>query len=122
MGTGRTRTQPGTRPALAGASVLFVFGLLAAASIEPLRPAAVSRDTQTERAAVRELTSTLAKAVRSLVENASHKPVAYASTVPARWEPFELIRCSAPLAPSLVPGAVPLLRHDLLDLPPPARA
>ncbi len=122
MPSPRHSPKPGTRPALAGASVLFVFGLLAAASVDPLRLIPVSREAPAERVAVRELTATLAKAVRSLVENASHKPIAYASPVPTRWEPFELIRCSEPSAPSAAPGAAPLLRHALLDLPPPARA
>lgn len=123
MGSIRPSSGPSARPAIAGASVLFVFGLLAAASIDPFRPAVrETRETQGERASVRELTATLAKAVRSLVETASQRPVASLSVRVDPWEKGEAFVATLPPEAAGLRSSPPRLRHALLDLPPPAAA
>jgi len=110
------------RAPLAGVSALLVVSLFLGASLNAAKPAlgSAQRETMSERAAVRQLTASLAKAVRQLVGSDQHKPCLYtpAALLGATARPAALM-AGADAGP--VPS-VPLLRAALLDLPPPARA
>lgn len=110
------------RPALAGASALLVLGLIVTASLDPARSSRreLARE-QMERVSVRELTATLAKAVRTLVETAAQKPVVLAASRLAAWDRDDGLVARRPVATDAAAPVV-LLRHDLLDLPPPVLA
>lgn len=97
---------------------LFLLGLLVAATSDPLR--ASGREATPERGTVRELSAALVKVVRGLVASGQHTPVA---APPASTDDAPCGACSTPLA-DLSPDRprIALLRHALLDLPPPARA
>lgn len=95
-----------------------MLGLLVAATSDPLRSA--GREATPERGAVRELSAALVKAVRGLVASRQHAPAAAAPTSTGDAIPgadsFPLV------APSPGRPRIALLRHALLDLPPPMRA
>jgi hypothetical protein len=112
-----------SRPTLAGASVLLVLGLLVSASADPLRTASreVGRE-HPDRTTVRELTATLAKAVRTLVETASQKAVASMPCRATAWDRADGLTAESAAAPACTPSGRARLRHDLLDLPPPVIA
>lgn len=124
MSTPTPRPAAGSRPSVAHATALLVLSLIVAASIDPLRPIAreVQRETAPERAAVRELTATLAKAVRSLCGSPTVKPVSLAAVVSIGSGGGDA-RCVGRFAAhrASAPGPV-RLRVALLDLPPPVRA
>jgi hypothetical protein len=67
------------------------------------------------------LTATLAKAVRSLCGSPTVKPVALAGIASAAAQAAVATVAVRGLAPDAPPAPV-LLRAELLDLPPPARA
>ena len=115
-------TRPGPRPSVAHATAVLVLSLVVAASIDPLRPIAreVQRETAPERAAVRELTATLAKAVRSLCGSPTVKPVALAGAIRATADASAAVGQSD-TAPADRDQPRPVMpRVELLDLPPPA--
>ncbi len=103
--------------------MLLVLGLLVSASADPLRAASreVGRE-HSDRATVRELTATLAKAVRTLVETASQKAVASMPSRITTWDRTEGLTAETVAAPTRIPSDGARLRHDLLDLPPPVVA
>lgn len=119
-------SHPVHRPAsplrgpLSGVSALVVVGLLLGASFRALEPAVreVQRETGADRIAVRQISATLAKAVRELVGSDTHKPCAH--------QPSGLTVAAATLGRALatwLSAIMPsqrLLRTELLDLPPPA--
>lgn len=102
--------------------MVFVLGLLVAASVEPLRPLAreLHRETRPERAAVRELSAALAKAVRGLVASSAHKPVAHAPFAAPSVGRLAVEDFAGPVPGT---GSVPPPRHlcrlELIDTPPP---
>lgn len=120
------KTKPGqpARHGVAHATAALVLGLLVAASIDPLRPIAreVQRETAPERAAVRELTATLAKAVRSLCGSPTVKPVALAGAAASAIDADGAATATRGRDASDAAPAPVRLRAELLDLPPPARA
>jgi hypothetical protein len=115
-----SRTGPALRARLAGISALLVVSLFLGASLNAAKPAVreAARDSAAERMAVRELTVSLARAVRHLVGSDQHKPCLNA--VPGR--PISIaIRAARPVCDERrSPPVVMLLRTGLLDLPPPA--
>ena len=121
MTTEPTKSATGLRAPLAGVSALLVVSLFLGATLTA-KPAIrdAGRDNAVERAAVRQLTASLAKAVRQLVGSDQHKPGLHtvalvglgAERLAALPRPIETAR--RPL--------IPLLRATLLDLPPPANA
>ena len=115
--------RPAPRHGVAHATAVLVLGLIVAASVEPLRPIAreVQRETAPERAAVRELTATLAKAVRSLCGSPTVKPVAFAAARTFGPLHSDEIEHGTPSTAREGPVGPALLRTELLDLPPPAR-
>lgn len=107
------------RTALAGASALVVVALVLGADLKSPRPMVreSQRDSMVERAAVRHLTESLARAVRDLV-GPQHQPAIHAQ--------LGLDLVPAPAAGSWPPSADQvggvlciLLRPEMLDLPPP---
>lgn len=114
-----TRPASTLRGPLTSVSALLVVGLLVGTSLRVVQPAVgqVHRDAGTDRAAVRQLTATLAAAVRDMVGSDRHKPALRS----VRW--VDSARGAA--ARVVTAGGVPapermLLRTELLDLPPPA--
>jgi hypothetical protein len=109
------------RSALAGASALMVVALVLGADLKAARPAVrdLQRDAAVERAAVRHLTASLARAVRDLVGPQSHKSAihAFVATDVGSAEVAGAVR--AGFAPERA-SPLDLLRAALLDLPPPA--
>ncbi|MFM9996000.1 MAG: hypothetical protein ACKVU4_09380 [Phycisphaerales bacterium] len=122
MAAGPSRSTSAPRSALAGASVVFVLGLLVAASVEPLRPWAreLHRETLPERAAVRELSAALAKAVRGLVASGAHKPVAHALfAAPSLESRLVEVFTNRVVGVGSLPPPRHLRRLELIAMPPP---
>ena len=120
--TNESRSVAIARGPLAGISALLVFSLFLGVSLNAGKPAMQerARDTAAERVAVRQLTASLARAVRHLVGSDQHKPclnrlAAFGPGVAelARVPVMARVECLPP---------VPLLRTGLLDLPPPTLA
>lgn len=106
-----------------GASALLVLSLLLVASVDPWRSLGREslRETSAERAVVRELAVTIAKAVRHLAGADHLKSAPRCAPAPA-WDPMPA-PAFAVVAPDVY--AAPrdrALRAELLDLPPPAAA
>jgi len=115
-----TRSASTFRGPLTSVSALLVVGLLVGTSLRVMDPVIRShhRDSGTERAAVRQLTATLARAVRELVGSDTHKPSAGQSVRTGLGEALAHGRQIAPSDPPSIRGRH--LRTELLDLPPPA--
>ena len=119
MATSEPRAGQTLRAPLAGVSALLVFSLFFGASLNASGPAMQeSRREAGERIAARQLTVTLARAVRQLVGSDQHKPCLHA----AAHGPVSIAeRASRPVRDErLVTPGVMLLRTSLIDLPPPA--
>ena len=104
---------------MSGASVLLVVGVMLAASLDglgPIRPC--QRDAGSERAAVRQITQSFARAVRELVGSDRHKPMVRPSLPPI---PDAGVAFSARHRAEM-PRPAARLRSALIDLPPPTRA
>jgi hypothetical protein len=104
---------------MSGASVLLVVGVMLAASLDglgPIRPC--QRDAGSERAAVRQITQSFARAVRELVGSDRHKPMVRPS-LPRVPEAGDVL-CARLGADE--PRQAVRLRSALIDLPPPRRA
>jgi len=97
-----------------------MVGLLVGTSLRAMDPGIRDhhRDSGTERAAVRQLTATLARAVRELVGSDTHKPSTSQSVRSGMGEALTHGRQLAPSDPPALRGRH--LRTELLDLPPPA--
>lgn len=107
---------PPVRNALASASAILLMGMLAAATLELADPT-MRREPVSERAAVRQLTVTLARAVRGIVgEERAHAAAAPAATVAVSPAPAAATVRPAERGAS---AGERLLRAELLDLPPP---
>ena len=121
----RQNSQPANlRAALIGASALVVVALVLGADLSA-RSAVVrigteaQRESLVDRPAVRQLTTTLARAMRELTDPPAQDP---AISAHLSWDlgliaPVGAIR-ALPAADR--PGAVAMLLPELLDLPPPA--
>jgi hypothetical protein len=111
--------QTSPRSAFSGICTLLAVGLLVGASLSAVQPGIrdLGRDTAVERAAVRNLTVTLARAVRDFVGDKT-KP----AKLPAARGPLSKPAPAWRIAPTVERlGSAPLsLRVELLDLPPPA--
>lgn len=116
------RTVSPFRGPLTSVSALLVVGLLVGTSLRTIQPGVrdVQRDSGSDRAAVRQLTETLARAVRELVGSDTHKPHAAPAIRSAMGEVADHGRRPAPAEPPAEFGRH--LRTELLDLPPPAMA
>lgn len=119
MTTNVSRTAPALRAPLAGVSALLVVTLFLGASLNAAKPAMgqTTRDSAAERVAVRQLTVSLARAVRHLVGSDQHKPCIQAwAGGQAAVSDAEIIRVRIERE---MPPPVALLGTNLLDLPPP---
>jgi hypothetical protein len=103
-----------------GASALLLLGVAMSLSVEQIAPVVreLQRETATERAAVRELAASLAKAVRQL------SGTDFGHQHPGRpqnggWADASAPKCTAPIEPLLGPARVRQPRVALLNLPPP---
>lgn len=114
------RSQTATRNALASASALLLLGVLTAASLDLRDPVfrEFRRDVAAERAAVRQLTITLAKAVRGMVGGADQAGLAPKAAGAAAWTPGP-VAVAMPVVSDDLPGPRPPLREALHNLPPP---
>lgn len=117
-----TRHQNAARSALASASALLLLGVLTAASLDLRDPVLreFRRDVAAERAAVRQLTITLAKAVRGIVGGADQANLATKPADADAWLPAA-VSASVPVVAGDLPGPRPPLREELHNLPPPLR-
>ena len=120
MTTDRSRSSAPLRAPLASVSALLVVSLFLGASLANAKPALreATRNAAAERVAVRQLTDSLARAVRHLVGSDQHKPCLRAA-IPGSIG--IAARAAAPVADereTTPPIALP--RKGLLVLPPPA--
>ncbi len=108
------------RTTLAGVSTLLLFGLLVSVAVEPLRPVVreLQREATAERAAVRQLTDSLARAVRDLVGADTQRPAARVTDPSTIRERFAAAT-TRPEIPVATVADVRRPRVELLDLPPP---
>lgn len=106
-----------------GASALLVLSLVLVASVDPWRSLGREslRETSAERAVVRELAVTIAKAVRHLAgaELLKSTPRLHAAPV---WDAMPEPALPVALAEASAAPAARVLRAELLDLPPPVAA
>ncbi len=110
------------RAPLAGVSALLVVSLFLGASINASKPVVgqTVRDAAADRVAVRELTASLARAVRHLVGSDQHKPCLQIAT--DRRSRVTSLTGDRIRNDAGGPRGMKLLRSDLLDLPPPLMA
>jgi hypothetical protein len=114
------RSGSNLRAPLAGISALLVVSLVMGAHLRAVRPGVgeVSRESLSERTVIRHLAQTAAKATREPSASDRHKPGSLTAN-PAAPRPTGAARGMAAVSPIAEPQA-PVLRAELLDLPPPA--
>ena len=115
------RPATSLRVHLAGISALVVVGFVLGSSFGAVRFAAPASESDrvAERAAVRELTATFAKAVRQLVGSDQHKPIGHAAIVAGCAAGITAAATLATISPDVIVRSD--IRLEQLDLPPPAR-
>jgi hypothetical protein len=115
------RPATSLRVHLAGISALVVVGFVLGSSLGTVRFAAQASEGErvSERAAVRELAATFAKAVRQLVGSDQHKPIGHAAIVAGCAAGISAAVTLASASPDFIVRSE--VRLELLDLPPPAR-
>jgi hypothetical protein len=115
-----SRSAATVRGPLSGISALLVFSLFLGVSLNAAKPAmqGPTPGSAAERIAVRQLTASLARAVRHLVGSDQHKPCLH--PLADGGHGIVLLARRPVRDERLLPPGVMLLRSGLLDLPPPA--
>lgn len=113
------KSPPQVRIALSGATLLLVLGLVAATTLDGVRPGLrhLARQSGVQTVQVRHLSESFARAVRELVGSDTHKPVARLS-LPGLRDSTTVRILIAPDQDN-IRSPQRLLRSALLDLPPP---
>jgi len=99
---------------------LLVLGLLVGASLSAVQPGIrdLGRDTAGQREAVRQISETVAKAFRSMVGDETKPALHAAPGTPSPARTRAIVRGGVERGSGM--AASPLLRAEMLNLPPPA--